>query len=72
MNYEKKRKRNNGRQGIGTESERARIYRQAYYDAQSELIGRFIEAGILPPITFERKPMTQAEIIELYPPIDKL
>lgn len=47
INYEKKRKRQNGRQG-GKESPRQAAYRQVYYDGQSELIRKYIEAGILP------------------------
>ncbi len=60
-NYDKKRKRQNGRQEGGGESERTRQYRQGYYDGQSALIERFTEAGILPPVTFNMEPKTQDE-----------
>ena len=69
MNYEKKRKRQAGRQGEGTESERSRSYRQGYYDGKHSLIEELIQAGILPPVTFALKQTTEAEIIKLYPPI---
>ena len=45
-NYDKKRKRQRGRQGVGSESERQRIYRQGYYDGKHALIERFVESGI--------------------------
>ena len=54
MNYEKKRKRQNGRQRIN-ESERQIIYRQAYYDGQAEIIERMINAGVLPPVSYDLK-----------------
>ena len=37
-NYDKKRKRQRGRQGVGSESERERIYRQGYWDGKHVLI----------------------------------
>lgn len=67
MNYEKKRKRQNGRQGTGSESERQRIYRQGYWDEKHALIERFIEAGVLPPITFDMKPVNSEEFKKEYP-----
>ncbi len=65
-NYEKKRKRQNGRQGIGSNSERVRIYRQGYYDGKHALIERLIEAGVLPPVTFNMKPVTREEFEKDY------
>lgn len=71
MNYDKKRKRQNGRQGIGTLSERERIYRQGHFDGASELIQRLKEAGILPEIKYDLKSVTQDEFKKSYPPENK-
>ncbi len=66
MNYDKKRKRQNGRQGVGSESERQRIYRQGFFDGQAQVIGRMTDAGILPPITFAMKSVTNEEFKKDY------
>lgn len=55
MNYEKKRKRQNGRQE-GTISERQSEYIKGYHDGQAALISRLIKARVLPPVTFEKVP----------------
>jgi hypothetical protein len=51
-NYEKKRKRQNGRQG-GGESARQQAYRKGYYDGAGDLISRLAEAGLLPDVKFD-------------------
>ena len=79
MNYEKKRKRQNGRQECRP-SERYRAKLEAHFEKVGADITRMIEEGVLPPITFSSdpiykyhmKPMTQQEFVQVYPPIDKL
>jgi hypothetical protein len=66
-NYDKKRKRQAGRQGVGSESERDRIYRQGYFDGQAALIERFQEAKVLPRLDFKMVPQTQEEFKKDYP-----
>ena len=65
-NYDKKRKRQNGRQG-GSQSERQRIYQEGFFAGQGQVIDRMIEAGILPPVSFEMVPKTQEEFKKEYP-----
>lgn len=67
MNYDKKRKRQNGRQVGGTLSERDKIYYQSHYCPSSELIQRMIEAGVLPEIKFAFKNVTEEEFKSYYP-----
>lgn len=56
MNYEKKRSRQNGRQGEDYGQKGLSHYSQGYYDGQSELIDRLTSAGILPKVDFEAIP----------------
>ncbi len=69
-NYDKKRKRQNGRQK-SNESERSQQYRQGYFDGQSALIERLTQAGILPPITFDLKQVSQEEFKNDYTRMDR-
>lgn len=57
MNYPKKRKRQNGRQDGNSPSQSCAHYQRGFYDGQSELISRLVEAGILPKVDF--KPMAK-------------
>lgn len=51
-NYEKKRKRQSGRQS-GGQSERERIYQKGIFEGQSQVIRRMIDAGILPKVSYD-------------------
>ena len=54
-NYDKKRKRQKGRQGLGTMSERGAAYQKGFFDGQAQVIHRMTEAGILPKLDFDLK-----------------
>ena len=79
MNYEKKRKRQRGRQQCRP-SERYRAKLDAHFEKAAQEIDRLIAEGVLPPITFSSdpiykyhmKPMTEREFVQVYPPVDKL
>jgi hypothetical protein len=59
-NYDKKRKRQRGRQG-GGESERQRIYREGFFAGQHQVIDRMVDSGILPRIDFELKEVYRSD-----------
>lgn len=53
MNLEKKRKRQNGRQG-GVQSESQIAYQKGYFDGQAKVIQDMIDNGVLPPVSFDK------------------
>lgn len=65
MNYEKKRKRQNGRQ-VPSESERQKIYREVFYTGQAFTIERMIAAKILPRFDFNLEPIALEEFKKDY------
>jgi len=67
-NYDKKRKRQNGRQDDGgLETKHQRAYRQGYFDGQSALIQRLTDAGVLPRLEFKMESKTKEEFAKDYP-----
>lgn len=52
-NYDKKRKRQNGRQCSGTMSEKDATYLKGFFEGQAQVIDRMTNAGILPKLDFK-------------------
>jgi hypothetical protein len=52
MSFNKKRKKQNGRQGA---SEKQQRYQKGFFDGQAKLIDKLIDAGALPKIDFSLK-----------------
>lgn len=60
MNYEKKRRLQNSKQGV-SQSERQRIYMKGLFDGQKQVIDRLTESGILPKINFDLKSVYKSD-----------
>ncbi len=52
-NYDKKRKRQNGRQGPGIMSDKDHAYLKGFFEGQAQVIDRMTNAGILPKLDFK-------------------
>jgi hypothetical protein len=66
MNYEKKRKRQNGRQARSGKTPLL-IFNEGFYMKQSQLLDRLTKKDILPPLFYNLKLLSGHEFKEIYP-----